>query len=106
MNLAYVLLCSDSIFHFLPQIKKFKDALAKHSTERCSLGPAKGLEESEIQALAGNRDLSFTYPRKPVSVPSLYDIAEAVPVVPKFPLAQPSRAAQEPKDKTLVGGGR
>lgn len=34
------------------QIKKFKDALAKHGTERCSLGPAKGLDESELMALA------------------------------------------------------
>ncbi|CAA6654522.1 unnamed protein product [Spirodela intermedia] len=42
-------------------IKKFKDAMAKHGTERCSLGPAKGLEESELLALAGNKDLSFTY---------------------------------------------
>ncbi|XP_057780704.1 thioredoxin-like 1-2, chloroplastic [Salvia miltiorrhiza] len=33
-------------------IKKFKDALAKHGTERCSLGPAKGLEEKELLALA------------------------------------------------------
>lgn len=34
------------------QIKKFKDALAKHGTERCSLAPAKGLEEKELLALA------------------------------------------------------
>lgn len=33
-------------------IKKFKDALAKHGTERCSLTPAKGLEEKEHLALA------------------------------------------------------
>nr|CAH59451.1 thioredoxin 2 [Plantago major] len=33
-------------------IKKFKDALAKHGTEQCSLGPAKGLDESELMALA------------------------------------------------------
>ncbi|KAL3819419.1 hypothetical protein ACJIZ3_005324 [Penstemon smallii] len=33
-------------------IKKFKDALAKHGTDRCSLGPAKGLEESELLELA------------------------------------------------------
>lgn len=33
------------------QIKKFKDALAKHGTERCSIGKAKGLEEKELLAL-------------------------------------------------------
>lgn len=33
-------------------IKKFRDALAKHGPERCTLGPAKGLEESELMALA------------------------------------------------------
>ncbi|KAL1531728.1 thioredoxin-like 1-2, chloroplastic [Salvia divinorum] len=33
-------------------IKKFKDALAKYGTERCSLAPAKGLEEKELVALA------------------------------------------------------
>ncbi|KAK4478337.1 hypothetical protein RD792_017627 [Penstemon davidsonii] len=33
-------------------IKKFKGALAKHGTERCSLGPAKGLDKSEILALS------------------------------------------------------
>lgn len=43
------------------QIKKFKDALAKHGTERCSLGPAKGLDGKELLALASidliSRDL-------------------------------------------------
>ncbi|CAA0820846.1 Thioredoxin-like 1-1- chloroplastic [Striga hermonthica] len=33
-------------------IKKFKDALAKHGNDRCSLGPTKGLDESEVFALA------------------------------------------------------
>lgn len=33
-------------------IKKFRDALAKYGTERCSLGPAKGLSEQEMLALA------------------------------------------------------
>ncbi|XP_074316961.1 thioredoxin-like 1-2, chloroplastic [Silene latifolia] len=40
-------------------IKKFKDALAKHSTERCSLGPAKGLDESELLKLASIGELSL-----------------------------------------------
>ncbi|CAN6454448.1 unnamed protein product [Victoria cruziana] len=46
-------------------IKKFKDALAKHTTDRCSLGPAKGLEESELLALAANKGLSFSYSTEP-----------------------------------------
>ncbi|KAK9669216.1 hypothetical protein RND81_13G116400 [Saponaria officinalis] len=40
-------------------IKKFKDALAKHSTDRCSLGPAKGLEESELLKLESIGELSM-----------------------------------------------
>ncbi|GFP87471.1 thioredoxin-like 1-1 chloroplastic [Phtheirospermum japonicum] len=44
-------------------IKKFKDALAKHGNDRCSLGPAKGLDESEMLALASigliSRDLGL-----------------------------------------------
>ncbi|KAF9626247.1 hypothetical protein IFM89_031374 [Coptis chinensis] len=42
-------------------IKKFKDALAKHGTERCSLGPAKGLEESELLKLASSGDLPLDF---------------------------------------------
>lgn len=57
----------------MKQIKKFKDAVAKYGTDRCSLGPPKGLEEKELLALAANRDLSFNYTPKPeeqpVSVP-------------------------------------
>ena len=44
------------------QIKKFKDALAKHGTERCSLGPAKGLDESEIMNLASIGQISIGSP--------------------------------------------
>lgn len=40
-------------------IKKFKDALAKYGTESCSLGPAKGLEESELLSLASNSEIDF-----------------------------------------------
>ncbi|XP_039028538.1 thioredoxin-like 1-1, chloroplastic, partial [Hibiscus syriacus] len=47
-------------------IKNFKDALAKYATDGCSLGPAKGLDEKELSALAANKDLSFTYKPKPV----------------------------------------
>ncbi|GFP99038.1 thioredoxin-like 1-2 chloroplastic [Phtheirospermum japonicum] len=39
-------------------IKKFKDALAKHGTERCSLGPVKGLDESELLALSSIGQIS------------------------------------------------
>ncbi|CAA2983461.1 thioredoxin-like 1-2, chloroplastic [Olea europaea subsp. europaea] len=39
-------------------IKKFKDALAKYGTERCCLGPAKGLEDSELMALASTGQIS------------------------------------------------
>lgn len=45
--------------------------MAKHGTERCSLGPAKGLEESELMALASNKDLSFRYTKKPMPVEQL-----------------------------------
>lgn len=44
------------------QIKKFKDALAKHGTDRCSLGPAKGLDESELLKLASINELSISLP--------------------------------------------
>ncbi|XWS51151.1 hypothetical protein CRYUN_Cryun12cG0152700 [Craigia yunnanensis] len=39
-------------------IKKFKDALAKHGSDRYSLGPAKGLDESELMKLASAGELS------------------------------------------------
>lgn len=58
-------------------IKKFKDALAKHTTERCSLCPTKGLEESELLALAANRDLCFNYtPKVPAQPPVFIPIDE------------------------------
>jgi hypothetical protein len=38
------------------QIKKFRDALAKHRADKCSLGPTWELE-SELLALAANKDL-------------------------------------------------
>jgi len=51
------------------QIKKFKDAMAKHSNERCSFGPAKGLEESELRILASMGEISndssvIVYPKQ------------------------------------------
>ncbi|CAL9771593.1 unnamed protein product [Musa acuminata subsp. burmannicoides] len=43
-------------------VKKLKDAMAKHGTERCSLGPAKGLEEEELLVLASNSGARFNRP--------------------------------------------
>lgn len=60
---AHGRLCSFSCTN--ATIKKFRDALAKHGPERCSLGPTKGLEEKELLALAANPDLSFAYTPKP-----------------------------------------
>lgn len=44
------------------QIKKFKDAMARHGTERCSIGAAKGLNESELLKLASIGELSINLP--------------------------------------------
>lgn len=44
------------------QIKKFKDALAKHGSDRRSLGSPRGLEESELLALASIGEISRTRP--------------------------------------------
>lgn len=44
------------------QVKKFKDALAKHGTERCSLGPAKGLDGKELLKLASIGEISLGSP--------------------------------------------
>ncbi|KAG6523351.1 hypothetical protein ZIOFF_013207 [Zingiber officinale] len=43
-------------------------------TDRCSLGPARGLEKEELLALAASKDLSFDYPSNPV--PFLDEVAE------------------------------
>ncbi|PIA62780.1 hypothetical protein AQUCO_00200653v1 [Aquilegia coerulea] len=45
-------------------VKKFRDALAKHGNERCSLGPAKGLEESELLKLASNGEIALDFPSR------------------------------------------
>ncbi|GKV27968.1 hypothetical protein SLEP1_g37078 [Rubroshorea leprosula] len=42
-------------------IKKFKDALARYGAQRCSLGPAKGLDESELTKLASAGELSSNF---------------------------------------------
>ena len=42
-----------------PQINKFKKALDKHGSERCSLGQAKGLDSKELMALASVGELKM-----------------------------------------------
>ncbi|GFY80700.1 atypical CYS HIS rich thioredoxin 4 [Actinidia rufa] len=108
-------------------IKKFRDALAKHSPDRCSLGPPKGLEEKELLALAANKELSFNFTPKPdqlMPVTAQREIlAEATPLPasrsereppvslpPPFPLPLPSTTSpntvQDTDKKTLVTSGR
>ncbi|KAK8712878.1 hypothetical protein V6N13_148106 [Hibiscus sabdariffa] len=77
-------------------IKKFKDALAKHKPDQCSLAPTKGLEEKELLALAANKDLSFNYTPNPVQ-PTPLPAPEEIPT--SFELT-------ESEEKTLVGAGR
>ncbi|KAK1295533.1 hypothetical protein QJS10_CPA16g01337 [Acorus calamus] len=87
------------------QIKKMREALAKHTTDRCSLGPARGLEESELLALSSNKDLSFTYTttKKPLPVLAHDDKAEATtPSSSKAPFFKES----PDEEKTLVSAGR
>ncbi|KAI7731438.1 hypothetical protein M8C21_007808 [Ambrosia artemisiifolia] len=101
-------------------IKKFKDALAKHKPDRCSLGPPKGLEEKELVALGANPDLSFVYNPKPehlqteVTPPPLPPVPAVAPSnsssEPSLPLPNPHKSTLElkgdNKDKTLVSSGR
>ncbi|KAJ0987435.1 hypothetical protein J5N97_005791 [Dioscorea zingiberensis] len=42
-------------------IKKFKDALQKHGRDQCSIGPAKGLEVSELLSLASTGEIDLSY---------------------------------------------
>ncbi|KAG6531097.1 hypothetical protein ZIOFF_004868 [Zingiber officinale] len=78
-----------------PDIKKFKDALAKHITDRCSLGPARGLEKEELLALAANEDLSFDYPSN--LVPFLDEVAERTALALPLPMF-----AQDADNKALA----
>ncbi|MQL95394.1 hypothetical protein Taro_028068 [Colocasia esculenta] len=87
-------------------IKKFKDALAKHNTDRCSLGPAKGLEESELMALAANKDLAFTYTKQPEPAAEPAAAPEPIHPVPTLPLSPAPKAAQGSEEKAVVGAGR
>lgn len=110
---AHGRLCSFSCTN--ATIKKFKDALAKHTTDRCSLGPAKGLEEKELLALAANKDLNFNYTPKPEPVPIPVREEIAVAEVASShsnsnlrlsPYSIPLKSAQDTEKKTLVTAGR
>ncbi|CAH8352961.1 unnamed protein product [Eruca vesicaria subsp. sativa] len=82
-------------------IKKFRHALAKHSPDRCSLGPTKGLEDKELVGLAANKELNFTYTSKAVPV----EEEAAIPASnPGHPVPHPSMSAND--EKTLVSSGR
>ncbi|KAG8079285.1 hypothetical protein GUJ93_ZPchr0007g4406 [Zizania palustris] len=90
-------------------INKLKDALAKHGPDRCSLGPTKGLEESELMALAANSDLDFTYNKKLDIVPITDAIMKeaATPRSPWLPL--PAMATQlftQGSENSLPSSGR
>ncbi|MED6139988.1 hypothetical protein PIB30_088905 [Stylosanthes scabra] len=93
-------------------IKKFRDALAKHTPERCSLGPTKGLEEKELLALAANKELNFTYtPKakpKPVQPAHEEDLVpeEAAPNSEPLPLPSFTANSDVSKDRALVTSGR
>ncbi|KAF9670269.1 hypothetical protein SADUNF_Sadunf13G0051000 [Salix dunnii] len=113
---AHGRLCSFSCTN--ATIKKFKDALAKHTPDRCSLGPTKGLEEKELIALAANKDLSFTYTPnqvQPAPVPAEEEVVPATARshpdggLPPLPLPLPItslKSAQDSEEKTLVSSGR
>ncbi|MBA0843555.1 hypothetical protein Goarm_000733 [Gossypium armourianum] len=89
-------------------IKKFRDALAKHTPDRCSLSRTKGLEEKELLALSANKDLSFNYTPIPTHEEIL--IWKQVPSdsTRKLPLSVPTTSAKQrdSEEKTLVGVGR
>ncbi|GLT59691.1 hypothetical protein SLA2020_324970 [Shorea laevis] len=116
---AHGRLCSFSCTN--ATIKKFKDALAKHTPDRCSLGPTKGLEEKELLALAANKDLSFKYipiPVKPVPAPAPAPapvqeeilVSEAVPFdsgsKPPLPIFSAVPKPKESEEKPLVAAAK
>lgn len=97
---AHGRLCSFSCTN--ATIKKFKDALAKHTTDRCSLFPTKGLEEKELIALSENRDLSFTYTPKPSQPLNVPEDQESLPL----PSLTSKSQVSEEKTLTTSGNGR
>lgn len=93
----------------MEQIKKFKDALAKYGTDRCTFGPPKGLEEKELLALAANKELSFNYIPKteeePVLVASQEEVEDRTPnkespLPLPLPLPISSTSSLKPKQDT------
>lgn len=89
----------------MTQIKKFRDALAKHTPERCSLGPTKGLEEKELIALSQNKDLSFTYTPQPL--PANEELGtEAVPASSESLPLHSLTSNSEALERTLTNAGR
>ncbi|KAK9289586.1 hypothetical protein L1049_007742 [Liquidambar formosana] len=109
---AHGRLCSFSCTN--ATIKKFKDALAKHKPDRCSLGPTKGLEEKELVALCANKDLSFNYtpkPMEPLLVPAQEEFVIAAAAAhsnsnPPLPLPSTTSRSTTTQEKTLVTAGR
>ncbi|KAJ1298736.1 hypothetical protein BS78_01G476400 [Paspalum vaginatum] len=88
-------------------IQKFKDALAKNRTDRCSLGPTRGLDESELLALAANKDLQFAYTKEPELAPSMEDVAEVITADrPGLPAPTLPLVRQGSDDRALVSPGR
>ncbi|KAK7336234.1 hypothetical protein VNO77_16770 [Canavalia gladiata] len=103
---AHGRLCSFSCTN--ATIKKFKDALAKHTPDRCSLGPTKGLEEKELLALSANKDLSFTYTPKPLQ-PANEESATKVAHTSSsesLPLPPLTFNSEVSKERTLTTAGR
>ncbi|KAM5550302.1 hypothetical protein ABKV19_027480 [Rosa sericea] len=94
-------------------IKKFKDALAKHKPERCSLGPTKGLEEKELLALSANKDLKFTYTPNQVEFVPAKAAEEMIVAAPSRSISEslplPSttlKSGQISKERNTVSAGR
>ncbi|KAI4348434.1 hypothetical protein L6164_009159 [Bauhinia variegata] len=92
-------------------IKKFKDALAKHTPDRCSLGPTKGLEEKELLALAANNELNFTHtpkPVEPVRAPeAAAEAAKGPPSSGHIPLHSFTvKPSEESDDRTMINAWR
>nr|KJB80849.1 hypothetical protein B456_013G117900 [Gossypium raimondii] len=89
-------------------IKKFRDALAKHTPDRCSLSTTKGLEEKELLALSANKDLSFNYTPIPTHEEILIWKQAPSDSTRKLPLSVPTTSAKQrdSEEKTLVGVGR
>ncbi|XP_028780188.1 thioredoxin-like 1-1, chloroplastic [Neltuma alba] len=102
---AHGRLCSFSCTN--ATIKKFKDALAKHTPDRCSLGPTKGLEEKELLALSANKDLSFTYIPKPDEVMHEAPAQTAPPGSQPLPLTSLNpKSCEVHKERSLSTAGR